>query len=154
MQASNTASRFAKSSASSLSTGSRASSASLAVSGVVFCFLLAYRLTSYSGMASKKSSCSGISPSTSHRGCRFAHSSFLSMALCTALSIHGSAFFWNSSGLRRRIYSALMARSLRGSKMAGDLEMPSGDQILTSSGREKISCSAYSPRGLQPSRQI
>ena len=76
------------------------------------------------------------------------------MVLCTALSIHGSAFFWNSSGLRRRIYSALMARSLRGSKMAGDLEMPSGDQILTSSGREKISCSAYSPRGLQPSRQI
>ena len=45
-------------------------------------------------------------------------------------------------------------KHLRGSKMAGDLEMPSGDQILTSSGREKISCSAYSPLGLQPSRQI
>ena len=76
------------------------------------------------------------------------------MGVCTALSIHGSAFFWNSSGDRRRIYSALMARSLSGSKMAGDLEMPSGDQIFTSSGSEKISCSAYSPLGLQPSRQM
>jgi len=57
-------------------------------------------------------------------------------------------------GLRRRIYSALMARSLRGSKMAGDLEMPSGLQILMSSSRQKISCSAYSPLGLQPSRQM
>ena len=84
LQASKTASRFVKSSASSLSTGSRASSASLADSGVVFCFLLVYRLTSYSGMASKKSSCSGISPSTSHRGWRFAQRSFLSMGACTA----------------------------------------------------------------------
>ena len=49
---------------------------------------------------------------------------------------------------------ALMARSLRGSKMAGDLEMPSGVQILTKSASEKISCSAYSPLGLQPSRQM
>ena len=83
-----------------------------------------------------------------------AQSSFLSMGVCTAWSIQGSALARNSSGDRRRIYSALMARSLRGSKMAGDLEMPSGDQTLTSSGREKISCSAYSPLGLQPSRQI
>ncbi len=43
---------------------------------------------------------------------------------------------------------------LEGVKDGGGLEMPSGDQILTSSGREKISCSAYSPLGLQPSRQI
>ena len=68
-----------------------------------------------------------------------AQSSFLSMGVWTALSIHGSALARNSSGDRRRIYSALMARSLRGSKMAGDLEMPSGVQILTSSASEKIS---------------
>ena len=41
LQASKTVSRSLKSSASSLSTGSRASSASFADSGVVFCFLLA-----------------------------------------------------------------------------------------------------------------
>ena len=76
------------------------------------------------------------------------------MGQWTALSIQGSAFRRNSSGERRRIYSALMARSLRGSKMAGDFEMPAGSQMRTSSGREKISCSAYSPFGLQPSRQI
>ena len=46
------------------------------------------------------------------------------------------------------MYAALMARSLRVSKMAGDLEMRLGFQIYTISSSEKISCS---PSGAQPS---
>ena len=76
------------------------------------------------------------------------------MGQWTTLSIQGSAFRRHSSGERRRIYSALMARRLRGSKMAGDFEMPAGSLMRTSSGREKIACSAYSPFRRQPRRQI
>ena len=37
------------------------------------------------------------------------------------------------------------------SKIAGDLEIPAMSNTFTSSSREKISCSAYSPLGAQPS---
>ena len=146
-------SRFAKSSASSLSTGSRASSASFGL-GVVAAYL-AYRLTSRTPAWRVEIQLLGSRPNTSHRGCTGLPQQLFVDSACGAVDPQLGHLLQNSSGLRRRIYSALMAlhASLRvedGGGLGNALRRP---DLPASSGRNLL-LGVSPPRGLQPAGDI
>ena len=127
-------------------------SASREVWGVVFIFLLTYMSMEYSGISSIKSTRSGISLKTSVLGCNPAQRSGRSISVRLQVwRIHGSAYSTNFSRGRLRIYTALMAVSLSGSNIAGDLEIPDRSNASIISSSVNISCS---PLGAQPSNRM
>ena len=131
-------------------TGRSSVSVTSAVSAFVFIFLWKYISLSYSGTASKKSTCSGISARRSQRCWRSgAIRSGLISGFFTPCLMYGRATSANASGVIALIYSAFIYFSFATSNMAGDFEMPRSSKISTSSESEKISCS---PPGLQPRR--